>query len=636
MNVNWKLWPLAFVAALATGCSDDLEGGSGKGENELTGPATYMTVSINSELTTRSAEDGDGAEEGIEKEYDVKNVTVVLYTDENGDGSAAPTSFTAKSKLIGAGFASINGSSESSEPGHSREATVTVKITDPTVEFDGKTYGVVAVTNLTNAAELANRVKSDDIDTGAELADFLQKGYETSSVGFVMSSHLPKAETVTLEAGATEADAPVANVHVERLAAKIRVKEANTGVLPSFFYQVTDNEEAEVAKARLDQVAIVNQLNSGSYLLKRVSATTSDAVDIPAVASDVYLGDEAYTDFNTANYVIDPWTRNKTSQNVSAISGITGTDGSTALSYAQPLVDENKNYETVFNGFATKYTLAANDALTDTPDEKIDLGYTLENTMAADASLVGYMTGALYKATYFPKVWMVAKTDNTGVEKGIPQFGEGGNIAYDNVDKTTKGVTFYSYQGVIYKDFPAIFIGEYWSFLQEEGGITYADFTDNIASLSKDKFMKSHIAQAPDPLGYLAYLKENAGVAGEDGNWTGNFTAEDSFTKYYEDNFEINKTALLAHVRRYVDGINYYPYWIRHEDNDDKTTTGIMEYGIVRNNIYDMTVTGISGLGKSGDETPDPENPGETDDLLFTVNLYVKDWIIRSNDGIIL
>lgn len=642
MKLKWKLLPLAFAAAGFVGCTDEIEGGQ-ENVSEQNGSTTYMTVSINSELTTRAdnpAEDGNGdSEVGLETEYNVKNVTVVLYTDYNGDGTTAPESFKKDSKLVGAGFASISGgTSGSAEPGHSREATVTVKITDPTVEFDGKTYGVIAVTNLTNSASLADRIKAEDINTGEELANYLQKKHVTNDVGFVMSSHLPKAETVTLKAGATATDAPVANVHVERLAAKIRITEANTESLASFFYAVKDKDSKEIAKVRLDQVAVVNQLESGSYLLKRVSAdATSANIAIPSVDNDTYLKDEKYVSQAqtvTANYVIDPWTRNKDDNNIKNITNISATDNSTNLGYAQSF--SGTSYTEMFNKFSTKINLATNYKLTDAPDDKIDLAYTLENTVSAEYSYKGYITGAIYKATYFPTEWMVANSSNNGVEIGSPKFGESSNIEYANVDETTKGVTFYSYQGVIYKDFQAIFVDEYSKFLQESNGITYDDFTTKIASLSIDKFMKSSIANAPDPLGYLQYLKNQAGAAGDDGNWTGNFTAENSFTNYCVDNFDTNKDVLLKNVNRYSDGISYYEYWIRHEDNNDKTHTGIMEFGIVRNNIYDMKVTGISGLGNSGDETPDPENPGETDDLLFTVNLYVKDWIVRSNDGIIL
>lgn len=61
----------------------------------------------------------------------------------------------------------------------------------------------------------------------------------------------------------------------------------------------------------------MNQLSSGSYLLKRVNAITDAdlAEELPLVsgdaAKDVLLGDEKYTVAEKANFVIDPWTRER-------------------------------------------------------------------------------------------------------------------------------------------------------------------------------------------------------------------------------------------------------------------------------------------------------------------------------------
>jgi hypothetical protein len=41
----------------------------------------------------------------------------------------------------------------------------------------------------------------------------------------------------------------------------------------------------------------------------------------------------------------------------------------------------------------------------------------------------------------------------------------------------------------------------------------------------------------------------------------------------------------------------YYTYWIEHKKASDPMSA--MRYGIVRNNYYQITVTGVSGLGES-------------------------------------
>ena len=65
-----------------------------------------------------------------------------------------------------------------------------------------------------------------------------------------------------------------------------------------------------------------------------------------------------------------------------------------------------------------------------------------------------------------------------------------------------------------------------------------------------------------------------------------------------------------------------------------------MEYGIVRNNVYQLNVTGIRDLGDPLPYTPgkdDPDTPDEKEEAYtILVHLYVKDWILRKNQDITL
>lgn len=50
-------------------------------------------------------------------------------------------------------------------------------------------------------------------------------------------------------------------------------------------------------------------------------------------------------------------------------------------------------------------------------------------------------------------------------------------------------------------------------------------------------------------------------------------------------------------ITKYEDGICYYTYFIKHAEDGDDTTVSPMEYAIVRNNIYQVNVTGINDIG---------------------------------------
>ena len=51
-------------------------------------------------------------------------------------------------------------------------------------------------------------------------------------------------------------------------------------------------------------------------------------------------------------------------------------------------------------------------------------------------------------------------------------------------------------------------------------------------------------------------------------------------------------------IVKYEDGESYLPYWIKHDEDNDDTAYGTMEYGIVRNNLYELHVTSITDFGE--------------------------------------
>lgn len=66
----------------------------------------------------------------------------------------------------------------------------------------------------------------------------------------------------------------------------------------------------------------------------------------------------------------------------------------------------------------------------------------------------------------------------------------------------------------------------------------------------------------------------------------------------------------------YKDGYCYYTWWIKHNNDDNEAAFGPMEYAIVRNNIYQLKVTSIAGLGES--------EPGKSGNIVVIV--AVQNW----------
>lgn len=126
----------------------------------------------------------------------------------------------------------------------------------------------------------------------------------------------------------------------------------------------------------------------------------------------------------------------------------------------------------------------------------------------------------------------------------------------------------------------------------------------------------------------IAALKE-AGVLLADGTTSSSVSGAPA---------DLKKNDVQCFKKGSADGkfVCYYPYWIKHIPSDD-VAEDVMEFGIVRNNVYKVTVTGIQGVGKDG-VTEDIITDTETDDpttVLLNVKLSIKPWTVRTNSAVL-
>lgn len=81
----------------------------------------------------------------------------------------------------------------------------------------------------------------------------------------------------------------------------------------------------------------------------------------------------------------------------------------------------------------------------------------------------------------------------------------------------------------------------------------------------------------------------------------------------------------------------YYYYWNRHNDNGNNGVMGPMEFAVVRNNVYKLSVTNIRRLGHpritENDPDPvDPDDPDEEGNIYFDVQSETLPWVVRVNN----
>lgn len=101
---------------------------------------------------------------------------------------------------------------------------------------------------------------------------------------------------------------------------------------------------------------------------------------------------------------------------------------------------------------------------------------------------------------------------------------------------------------------------------------------------------------------------------------------------------DLKKNDVQCFKKGSADGkfVCYYPYWIKHIPSEN-VAEDVMEFGIVRNNVYKVTVTSIQGVGKDG-VTEDIITDTETDDpttVLLNVKLSIKPWTVRTNSAVL-
>lgn len=316
-------------------------------ETKAEGVPVYirLTISTGGEMGTTRAmpnggEGGDGWQDGTESENAVNDVTLFFFPiSVNIDGDATttvtPLSFT-KEDLKGP----FDGTNRVDE-----YYTVTKEVEGLT-EDD---YNVLAVVNAGSNTAITS------VNTLGALRDLVITSSVSTSNNFLMSSE--KLATVEKIQGTSENNPAHVDIYVERLAARVDYKLDAS--------KLTDGKfKAEGGSVQILGASLVNCLNKGEYLFKRVG----DAADNPTAIT--YLGDETAdgTEDNkvATNWVVDPYSLNE------------------------------KTFDAPYATFDK--SKIANNANTDW----VTLGYTLENTNPSDADKEKYTTGVVFKAKFTP------------------------------------------------------------------------------------------------------------------------------------------------------------------------------------------------------------------------------------------
>lgn len=538
-----------LVVSLATGCAQE-DIGTTPHEGDGASVSSYVSLSFVSSQSapTRSnptgGETGDGQEKGQANENEINSAVAFFYQGNNGVNSDGTTPIMAVAAFKVGNY---------TEPGNGIDRTYTT--IPQQVDLDNGTYNVLVVANpgadwwtgqLLTLADVRNHIQTTAWTVS-------ESGYSD----FVMTSAADA--TLTLNSN-PESDPAKTTVDVERMAARLDYKADAS-------YNCTDPAYIG-ATVKITGAALVNNLTAGSYLLKRV-APTVDGVP-------TYLGNETADKNGVAtNYVLDPWTTNKSKNLYGTWFNSGSSDPNWWTGYVQPGTS-------VSNGAETWQRI----------------GYTLENITTADAAGSDYSTGVVFKATFNP----------VGIAKytvGETFFALGSHLFASMEDMMT-----YVY-GADFSQFDAkIEACADWAAVKTFAASLLDNDPSGYKSFLQGQDEAQDLAQVKVSLKWSAYMLSKCGYSA---SLNGTYKVE------LDQNGIVTRNALQSYgVRTYENATCYYTWWMRHSNDNNDETKGIMEYAIVRNNIYKLTVNSIYSLG--GDV------PGEDENIILDV--YVNDWLL--------
>lgn len=303
----------------------------------------------------QGGEDGDGREPGTNHENEVNSLAVLLYKSDKDDLSD-------DNAIIDYVYTFTNFTS-------GIDATYTTVPKEIDAAIVGKNYHVIVIAN---ADDMTSRCKGKKI---SEVRDLQMSKVCTRDAditkfsNFIMSSKKDAKIDFTKEG--SETDPYLVDVDIERLAARIDIipnaTYDDTG--KGYYYNVMDGTNV-VGGFKLESVTPSKVLTKGEYLIKRVS---SDA----AVSSVTYFGLESKDADNKAtNYVVCPWTKDRTSLTLS------NAEGPASL-------------------YNVKETTSTSTAV---KDASYILDYVMENTTTDNDE--AYSTGLIFKGKYYePSEW---------------------------------------------------------------------------------------------------------------------------------------------------------------------------------------------------------------------------------------
>lgn len=559
-------------------------------------PYAYVAVAFNTGMNTSTrsnptgGEDGDDLEPGQSNENQVNDITLFFYEVREGDkgvNSDSETKIVARHHFTKENFDAIPSNN------HQIATTKPVEVTELLVNHS---YHVLAVVN-------GGENFGKDVNTLGDLQQMkVTSIYKTSGsnptqagyTNFLMASADDEKPSLVILPSNSENRPAQTVIDVERVSARVDYRAQGSEGQKDGVYEVSSAPGLNPVegKAKITGAMLMNVLDdeAPSWLLKRVA----DSWENPVVE---YLGKEKAQENGAAsNYVIDA---------------------------IQPKGENNFMQDTYFKNFSYEnlaWESQFKDPFFTLEDGYNCIGYPKENVnQQGDKALT---TGVVFRAQYTPNDMEVGQTffEYNGEEyatlndlmQGFNENNWNNYIANNTNVWWPDVVTWNDLQTYIINQLREDPVG-YRAFLASEyAKIEAASLSNEISEDDKTRLLWDNYLKSE-----CKYIVDDKGVVVDSGDGTVSGTTR-----------RILHETSDGQIRTFKEGICYYTYWIKHANDQNKEndlvgskdkTGGVMEYAIVRNNVYKLNVTSISG--------PGGDIPGDRN---VNVNVLVEDWQVIS------
>lgn len=688
---KFKFYALAFAAIAFAGCSDDVIDGQGASGTQGDGTPAYLTISFtanggNSSRSTAddanntgdhdgNAEDSEHHTPGTLEETAIKKALVVVYS-ESGKKSFAKlygaSEFTNTTPGQGDGFVITDVNSQS-------------YVSAAPIEVETGDYKVLVVINpvsaLTTDVMTENVSINDDTKIKTLYERILTGAYSdakatsfsdaadnigNSTDGFMMTNK--GVSNVTLTSDNTQAQPEVADVTVERTLSKITYRTKNTNNI----YPVEVNTGS--VKAR----TVIGAISDGGTGYTKV--TLNVAVDSDKPQGNVVY---AYYTGTEGNEVLTGVYKQR--------SGQTQVVGSETLTvYEEVEATTEDAYDAMKDTEKANYFVAVDfDGNTTISDAEIERSLILQGDEGSTAGtpttwyvqLKGYALVNLSKSVNYVRHTTTTSDDDKGTPFGTlngttnflwtPNWKAKNAVSLETATITGANDWFYNTLADVsaesktltsstissakyYKAMPTTADGEtvtggtgedtqHKNPLDKTGALmsycfeNSTDIAHQIHGISTGISFMAEIytdANCQTPLStpiyrYAGHLYTGLDKIQEAYGTSTPQAIKDLITKgdsATDADFE------AANVVKYNGNTcYYYTTEIKHYDNNDPTALGNMEFAIMRNNIYSLSVTNIAEIGDPFVD-PTPNMPNESDEAYISINTVMEPWIVRYND----